>query len=128
MIAYLLLLYPWLACDSADLGRFPGCLVADEQLVRCAEHEARLRTLRGIHGWQGGWWDDALKDLDFARRYWLALSAAHDGWFMTEVGRRQRLVVLRDLIGPERYAAGWHPVLIPPASAFGPPLLRAAGR
>lgn len=118
---------PWLACDVDDLDRFPGSHVCEQQILHCAKHRERLRCLRSVHGWQGGFWDNCLDDLAFSRRYWLALSTAHDSWYIDTSTRRKRLLVLKELIGPERYRDGWRPVLIPDVEKFGekPPMRRA---
>jgi hypothetical protein len=116
--SYVLVLFPWLACDPDDLSRFPNSSTCNMQLLRCAEHKERLRCLRGVHGWQGGRWDDVLAELDFARRYWLCLLWCHDLWSSSPTEARKRLLLLKELIGPTRYLKGWRPPEIPETARF----------
>jgi hypothetical protein len=116
--SFICVLFPWLGCKPDDLSRFPPESTCKEQLVRCDEHEERLRCLRGVHGWSGGRWDDALREVDFARRYWLCIIWCHDLWSCSPLEARKRLLVLKELIGPERYLKGWRPPDIPETARF----------
>jgi hypothetical protein len=106
----------------SELDRFPVRCTAEEQRDRCSEHIGRLRALRGVHGWQGGFWDDCIRETERHQRYWLLLFEAHDQFALPDRLRRNRLAQLRAFLGEQRWRAGWRPPLIPDASAFEPPL------
>jgi hypothetical protein len=91
--------------DDEDLARFPSFHVAAEQLKRYRTHRVWLMGQRGLYGWSGGRYEVWLAETDLAITFWYTL------WDCRWTGASPLL--LRRLIGPERYLDGWHPPLIP---------------
>jgi len=96
-----------LVTDDRDeeLSRFPSYQVAAEQRDRYREHRAWLVRQKRLYGWHGGRYDAWIDSSDRAVAYWDTL------WDVRWTGADPHL--LEDLIGAERYLAGWHPPLIP---------------
>jgi hypothetical protein len=93
---------------------------ADHECRLCERHVRRLEALRGLYGYQNGYWDAAIEETRTRQTVW---EAYHATWVATSRrAKRVALRQLRDVLGPERYNARWHPDVLPGDGRYEPVL------
>lgn len=105
---------------AADLDRFRHAWWGWERALACRAHLARLDYLAAVSGWDGGRWEEARQRVEFEERFWLTLNLAASS---EGVARRRALRDLLELVGLDRYRAGWEPggIEAPDPWPAGPP-------
>jgi hypothetical protein len=96
----------------ADAERFPLHAVACECLAFNRAYRGHLCLCLQLQTHQEGWLTRALAETDALAGVWEALVDTQDPCG-SESWRRQRLGDLRDLLGPQAYAAGVLPPPVP---------------
>jgi hypothetical protein len=130
LMALLLLHAPLTAPATAEpplaLPQFPPPLVA-EASAQLAKDHWRWLVMNAPLNADRAWWSECVRASERHANCWLALQAARSGserwawlsggeWWMRD---DDPLEFLRDLLGPDDFAAGWMPEPIPPSHVRG---------